>query len=218
MKKIASLLILLISALSLKAQDRNAVSAIFLYGNKVFDENGTYKGLGLSYQFNTVNNKADWPRLLNIKNINIEAAIYDMGNITGGSSLTDYDEKMKNTHYFGSNITLTGGVDIGLIDLSAFKLMFSPGLGVVYATKTYFNTHGINQVLGCHLNAMGTARLKLLVPVTDDVFFNFGAGLSHISNSNITCPNVGLNCLDTFIGLTQYIDYPKTTSPKFSLT
>ena len=217
MKKITLPLVFLFLTLCLNAQNRNAISMAVVYGNKVLDENGTYKGLNISYQFNTANNMADWTKQLNVKNINIEAGINDMSNITGGCNLTAYNAPIKNKSYLGSNITLTGGLDIGLIDLNRFKLMFSPGIGVAYATKTYFNTRGVNQMLGCHLNAMGTASIKLLIPVTNDVSVNMGAGISHISNSNTTCPNVGLNYVNSFIGITNYLGYATKTAPQFNV-
>ncbi len=217
MKKIALSLMLLALTSCLNAQDRNAISASFINGTRVINEGGTYKGVALSYQINTVNNRAEWTRILNVKNINVEATFYDMNNIVGGDNMTAYDSKLKNKDYFGSNIALSAGIDIGVFDNNAFKVMVSPGIGVMYATKTYFNTEGVNQVLGCHLNAMVSAKLKLLVPVTYNTCIQLSTGITHASNSNTNSLNVGLNRIESSIGLSQYLDYPQTNSPKLNL-
>ena len=183
----------------------------------VLDQCGTYKGVALSYQINTVSNNAEWTRMLNVKNINVEATFYDMSNVVGGDIMTAYDPKLQNKNYFGSDVTLSGGIDIGIFDNRAFKILFSPGIGVMYATKTYFNTGGVNQVLGSHFNYIESAKLKLLMPVTGDTYVQLGTGVTHASNSNTTSLNVGLNRLESFIGVAHYLDYHETNAPKFSL-
>jgi hypothetical protein len=201
----------------LDAQDRNALGVNLIYGANVLNQRVTYQGLGVSYNISTVNNKAEWTKILNVKSINIDAAFYDMCNISGGDNIMARDAILRNKGCFGNDFALSGSIDMGLIDLDAFKVLFSPGLGVVYSTKDYFTTRGVNHVLGCHVNEISSAKMKLVFPVTTNFYIYMGAGISHISNSNTTSPNIGLNRIESFIGITQGLDYPNNHAPKFSL-
>jgi hypothetical protein len=217
MNRITLLLLLLTITSCLNAQDRNVIGVNFIYGAKVLNQFGTYKGFGVSYNISTVNNKAEWTKILNVKNINIDAVFNDLGNIMQGGAIAAYDPKFRNKQCFGNSIALSGSIDVGLINSDAFKVLFSPGLGLIYYTKNYFNTGGVNQVVGCHLNAIGSATIKLVFPVTEDLSIQLGESVSHSSNSNTNSPNVGLDRIESFIGITQGLDYPNNHTPKFSL-
>jgi hypothetical protein len=155
--------------------------------------------------------------MLNVKSIVIEAAFNDMSNVRCGPTMAAYKHLFATGGYFGNHISLTGSIDIGIIKTDRFNVLLSPTVGLLYTTKNYFNTGGVNQLMGRPLNAISGVKLKFELPVTANTNLQVGADMAHISNSNTAQPNVGLNRISTFVGVFQNISYANTTTPKFSL-
>jgi len=212
-----ALIILLLMTYNLNAQDRNSISLNFINGNKILNQSGTYMGIGASYNLSTIGNYSAWIKMLNVENIVIDASFNDMNNITGGNSIVSHDFMLSNTGYFGYHLTLGGALDINLIEFKGLKLFFSPGMGVLYSTKDYFNTGSINQVMGGSLNLIVDGKFKLAIPVNHNSAIQVGADVSHVSNSGTAAPNVGLNRIQSFIGLTKYLGDAAKNIPKFSV-
>ena len=210
-------LLLLVSTFTMNAQDKNSVGVNFMYGAKMFGTQGAYNGVGINYNINTANYASEWTKILNVQNIAIEATLYDMSHISCGDAMTAYNIRFRDQGYFGNHIALSGGIDIRLINTNRFTLLFNPALGVLYSTKDYVTTNGVNQILGCHLNVIGSAKLKLDLPVTYKTHIQIGAGISHCSNSNTSLPNIGLNKIESFIGISQGLSLTNIRAPKFDL-
>lgn len=216
--KLKLMLLLLVATLGLHAQDRNTIGVNFMYGAKIMGAQGAYQGVGVNYNISTYNSDAEWVSLLKVQNITIDATLYDMSHITGGAAITAFDPKFRDQGYFGTHIALSGAMDIALLNSDGIKILFAPGLGVLYSTQDYNSTNGVNQVLGRHLNIIGSAKLKLDIPVSYNTHMQIGAGVAHCSNSNTSFPNVGLNKLESFIGITQALSSATGShTPKFSL-
>jgi hypothetical protein len=219
MKKGYALLLLLMTTFCLHAQNKSSIGVNFIYGPKIFDTKGTYKGIGVNYNISTVNNTAEWTKILNVENININATLYDLSDITACDRMASYIPKFCNKGYFGYDIALESGIDMRLANLSGVKLLFSPGLGLIYSTKDYASTGGVNQMLGRKLNIIGSAKLKLDIPVTEDTHIKIGTGFAHISNAGTAMPNNALNRIESFVGVTQGLSSPKINAngSKFKL-
>lgn len=214
--KVTLLILFLLLSPGLQAQ-QNAIGVNFIYGAKVMDQAGTYQGIGVSYVINTIYNEAQWARMLNVKNIVIEGSYNDMDKMRCGPAMAAYKPQFAIGGYFGKHISLTGSIDIGIIKTDEFNVLFSPTVGLLYTTKDYFNTGGVNQIMGTPLNAIAGAKLKVDLPVTANTNLQLGVDASHISNSSTGHPNVGLTRISTFIGVLRNISYANTTTPKFSL-
>ncbi|TSD62287.1 acyloxyacyl hydrolase [Inquilinus sp. KBS0705] len=217
MKAVPLFLLLLLVSFGLYAQGQNTIGVNYISGSKILNTKGTYTGYGVSYSINTINNQSAWTNMLNVENINIDATIYDLSNITAGDRMAAYNPKFSNKGYFGYDMAMAASVDIKLVNINGFKLYFSPGGGLIYSTKDYTNTHGVNQMLGHHLNLVGNANIKLALPLTENTSLKIGAGMSHVSNSNIKLPNIGLDRIETFIGVVKNVGYANESTPKFTL-
>nr|WP_294794313.1 acyloxyacyl hydrolase [uncultured Mucilaginibacter sp.] len=199
------------------AQNRNTIGANFMYGATMFGAQGAYNGVGINYNISTANSEAEWTKALNVENISIEATLYNMNGVSGGNALTAYNPEFRNNGYFGSHVAVSGGIDIRLLNTNGFKVLFAPGLGLLYSTKDYGATGGVNQVMGGRLNIISSAKLKLVFPVTHNTNLQIGAVVAHASNSNTSKPNVGLNKIESFIGVTHGLSSAPTRAPKFNL-
>jgi hypothetical protein len=215
--KIKLLLLFLLLSPCLQAQNRNAIGVNFIYGPKVIGQAGTYQGVGVSYIINTIYNEAQWARMLNVKSIVVDATFNDMENMRCGQAMAAYNPQFATEGYFGKHISLTGSIDIGIVKTDGFNILLSPTVGLLYSTKDYFNTGGVNQLIGTPLNALIGAKLKIELPVTANVNLQVGVGASHTSNSGTGHPNVGLTRISTSVGFLQNISYANVTTPKFCL-
>ncbi|MFD0749951.1 acyloxyacyl hydrolase [Mucilaginibacter calamicampi] len=220
LKSKLKLLLLLLAITSVSyAQNRNSIGANFMYGATMAATQGAYQGIGLNYNINVANSEAEWTSMLNVENITIDATLYNMGGVSGGNALTAFNPKFRETGYFGTHVALSGGLDIRLLNANGFKVLFAPGLGLLYSTKDYGTTGGVNQVMGGRLNIISSAKLKLVFPVTYNTSLQIGAVVAHSSNSNTSKPNVGLNKIESFIGITHGLSSAptRTHAPKFNL-
>jgi hypothetical protein len=215
--KLLLLSLLLLLSYCLQAQNNNAIGVNVIYGAKIIDQTGSYQGIGVSYIINTIYNEGEWARMLNVKSIAIEAAFNDMSNMRGGQTMTAYKPQFSAGGYFGKHISLTGSIDIGVIKTDGFRVLLSPTIGLLYSTKHYFNTGGVNQVMGAPINAIVGAKLKVELPISANTNLQVGADASHISNSSMAHPNVGLTRISTFVGILKNISYADITTPKFYL-
>ncbi len=215
--KVKLLLSLLILSAGAYAQNRNTIGANFMYGATMLATQGAYKGVGLNYNISMANSESEWPRMLNVENITIDATLYNMDGVSGGNALTAYNPKFSENGYFGNHVALSGGIDIRLANVNGFKVLVAPGLGLLYSTKDYSTTGGVNQVMGGRLNIISSAKLKLVFPVTYNTNLQIGAVIAHSSNSNTSKPNVGLNKIESFIGITHGLSSYNVRAPKFKL-
>jgi|GEM_PF-2319805 hypothetical protein len=215
--KIKLLLLFLLLSSCLRAQDKDAIGINFMYGAKVINQVGTYQGISVSYVVNTIYNEAQWARMLNVKSIVIEGAFNNMQNVSCGAAMASYKPMFASGGYFGNQLSLTGAIDMEVVKADGFNILLSPTMGLLYTTKDYFNTGGINQVMGSPLNVVVGAKLKFEMPVTANTRLQMGTEVSHISNSGTVHPNVGLDRISTFVGILQNISYANITTPKFSM-
>ncbi|MFD0750283.1 hypothetical protein ACFQZS_09035 [Mucilaginibacter calamicampi] len=215
--KLKLILLLLTVTSSVYAQNRNTIGANFMYGATMFGTQGAYKGIGINYNISTAKNESEWTRLLNVESISIDATLYNMNGVSGSDALTVYNPKFRDQGYFGNHIALSAGMDIRLININGVKVLLAPAFGVLYSDKDYVTTGGVNQVMGGRLNAISSAKLKLVLPVTYNTHLIIGAGIAHCSNSNTSHPNIGLNKVESFIGITQGLSSGNMRVPKFKL-
>ena len=91
-----------------------------------------------------------------------------------------------------------------------FQLSFRMASGIGYLTKKYERVENYkNNVIGSHLNAAIQLNLETRYKLSQHLYFNFNAGLTHFSNASFQTPNLGINNPSVNFGLTYQID--KTT-------
>jgi hypothetical protein len=217
-RKAKLLLSLFLLSAGAYAQNTNTIGANFMYGATMFGTQGAYKGVGINYNISTANYESEWTRVLNVENITIDATLYNMDGVSGSEALTAFNPKFKNNGYFGNHFALSGGIDIRLLNTNGFRVLLAPGVGLLYSTKDYATTGGVNQVMGGRINIISSAKLKLVFPVSYNTDLQIGAVVAHCSNSNTSKPNVGLNKVESFIGITHALSSVSSIRvPKFNL-
>jgi len=158
---------------------------------------GNFYGAELAYQLNMANNNADWARLFHVKDIGLVASYVNLGDI----SLTG---KHDTRGLFGSNYGIISCLDLLLFETDKINLIFSPGIGFVYSTQTFYTTD--NPIVGSHINLAFRAGLKLETPISSSTRIQAGVNFSHYSNASVQLPNDGLNNVYASLGVVRDIN------------
>lgn len=128
--------------------------------------------------------------------------------------------------YLGDNRMLGHAIapytflDIPLVRCPHFVLGLRPGVGVVFATKTYRNTvpeghmfqdtKDANQCIGSVFNLYLPEQIYMDFPIRNGWAITLGGGWQHISNGSTVQPNSGYNMFSAELGVryTPAKDYP----------
>lgn len=219
MKKILLLGVLLLlfgRRFSYAQNDQNAISISGIKGIKAFSTytsslQGGYDGFEVGYLINMQNNEVDWVKALQVNDIAIKASYENLQHIS-------FSNMPGTKGVFGNNYSLIAALDMTLLKLGGTKLIFSPGVGVGYATQDFYTTHNNNFVMGSHLNVEAKGELKIETPVFSGVSLQGGVSFWHISNSGMILPNCGLNGFSFSAGLIKEIAAgPENHTPTFAI-
>ncbi|HNP19941.1 MAG TPA: acyloxyacyl hydrolase [Fulvivirga sp.] len=92
------------------------------------------------------------------------------------------------------------------------QLQFKMGFGMGYTTNKYNpETNNKNNVISTDLTGAVLFQFGYQYQLTDKLFFNSSASVTHFSNGAIKKPNSGINIIATNLGLSYMIRYePKT--------
>lgn len=101
---------------------------------------------------------------------------------------------------FGQAYGLVAEMEFQLLRLGNLKLLFTPGVGLSYTNKTFFN-HPRNITFGSHFNEAIKADLGLELPINPNWSIAGGLGFLHLSNGGIIIPNGGLNTGNAYLQL-----------------
>lgn len=113
---------------------------------------------------------------------------------------------MGSKQHFGEQFTLYPYYALNIVKKKHFELNYQMGLGVTYATKKYDqNTNYQNLAIGSHFNIHYHADVIGQYKITNRIFANAGIAFSHISNANLSEPNVGLNFFTMYAGVSYGI-------------
>lgn len=107
---------------------------------------------------------------------------------------------------YGNELALTYFFKIYLLDRDKFKLYNRVGIGLSYVSKKYDpETNPTNIAVGSHLNIHFNAQFGGTFELTDKINLNAGLSFDHLSNANSSEPNIGMNSLTAFTGLSYYL-------------
>ena len=87
---------------------------------------------------------------------------------------------------------------------NSLNLNLRIGTGFAYVEKIYnAETNPLNQAFSTHLNAILNAQLQGIYKVSDTWSVFAGAGIMHISNGAYQMPNLGMNIIGLFTGISH---------------
>jgi len=204
---ISFLLLFLCGSNKASAQsDPNSISLTPLASLSIFapDGNlqGSFYGGEAAYQLNMADNNVEWIRLLHVQDISFTAAWLNLQGIYNGG--TAASRGMPGNTYAALTI-----VDMSFLHAGSTRFFFSPGIGLAYATQTYY-INNYNPHVGSHINLAVQAGVKLETPVFPSTRLTLGVDFFHYSNSAFKLPNDGINNINTTIGLVRDL---KLTGP-----
>ncbi|WP_448703002.1 acyloxyacyl hydrolase [Mucilaginibacter sp. AW1-3] len=194
--------------------NKNSLELSAFTGLSIFSAEGNTLGgkpYGLEgvYHINMADNKADWVRMLNIRDVSIALSYRNMGQVY----LT---KKTNTTGFLGDYIGAVSRLDIVLAKAGRTEFLLVPGFGFGYATQTYY-TDARNVLVGSHINFTAQIGAKVLTPIGSSTRLVGGLDLYHYSNAAFKNPNDGINSVNFSLGIDHDISAqaPPTAQKQF---
>ncbi|MCB0397586.1 MAG: acyloxyacyl hydrolase [Flavobacteriales bacterium] len=107
-----------------------------------------------------------------------------------------------NNKVFGHELALTYFFRVNIATWNRLRLYQRIGIGLGYVNKKYHvNDNYLNVATGSHLNIHFNMRFGLDYKLTDRLNLNTGLSFDHFSNANTVKPNLGINYVTGFTGL-----------------
>lgn len=120
--------------------------------------------------------------------------------------LSLFYSSLGNSKVFGNELALTYFFKICLLERYKFKLYNRIGIGLSYVSKRFdLETNPSNIAVGSHLNIHFNAQFGGAYKLSEKVNLNAGLSFDHLSNANTSEPNIGMNSLTAFAGLSYYL-------------
>jgi len=113
-----------------------------------------------------------------------------------------YFTTMGSKKYLGDQYSVYPYFHSNILRRNKFELGYQMGVGISYATKKYDATNNyLNLAIGSHLNIHYHADLLAQYQLNNSLSFHSGIAFSHISNANLSEPNVGINISGFYAGI-----------------
>ncbi len=123
-----------------------------------------------------------------------------------------YYSSLGNDNVLGKSFALNYFFRVNFINKKRFQLYNQTGMGIGYLTKHFdLEDNYMNVGIGSHVNAHFNLRLGSNFKLTPKFDAQFGLSFDHFSNANSHDPNLGINLVTGFAGLTYRVG---TTTPK----
>ncbi len=107
-----------------------------------------------------------------------------------------------NDDILGREIAITYFFKVYLLSKNRFRLFNRIGIGIGYVTRKFdLEDNYLNVATGSHFNMHFNLRLGANYRLSDKFELNTGISLDHFSNANTSEPNLGINYLTAFGGL-----------------
>lgn len=109
---------------------------------------------------------------------------------------------------FGQAIAANYFFRINIIDRKRFRLFNRMGIGIGYLTKVHSfenNPENKNVAIGSHFNIHYNCRFGMLYNISQRFNANLGVSFDHFSNANTSEPNIGLNILTAYTGVSYLL-------------
>ena len=120
--------------------------------------------------------------------------------------LSLFYSSLGNDDVFGREISTNLFFKVNLIYKEKFKLYNQLGVGLGYVNKVFdLNDNYMNVAVGSHVNLHFNYRLGCNFEFIKKTKINLGISFDHFSNANTSEPNLGINYLTAFAGLSYTI-------------
>jgi hypothetical protein len=154
------------------------------YSNLLYIVNKPVQGFAMNLSKKT-RGKNDWETIYNYPEY--------------GLSL--YYSTLGNNQIHGKEFGIIPYFRMNIISRNRFNFFNETGLGLGYVTKTFDENNYLNIAVGSHLNLHFGLKFGVSYKVADRLQANAGIGFDHFSNANSRNPNLGLNWVTTFAGI-----------------
>lgn len=122
-----------------------------------------------------------------------------------------YFTTMGSKEHFGNQFSLYPYYGLNIMRRKNFELGYQMGVGISYATKKYSPDQNYqNLAIGSHFNLHYHADLIAQYHLHNNFFIHGGITFTHISNANLSEPNVGINTCAVFTGVGWAFGAPDT--------
>ncbi|MES2703763.1 MAG: acyloxyacyl hydrolase [Bacteroidota bacterium] len=115
---------------------------------------------------------------------------------------------------YGRAISVYPNIELRLAKGKSFEWTVRLGEGVAYITRIYGRdepSDTINKAISSHINGYSSVMTDVRWRISDHLDLQAGLNLTHISNSSLRKPNLGVNLYGAHIGLRYF---PVTSRPK----
>lgn len=213
MKKIALLAIAVCCFVSIQAQTRYTAHPYFVRGN-------VQQGVLLpEYAFMSYLTD-DYTRgfEINILKQTSGKSIWHQLYRYPGFGMSFHYTTLGSREYFGNQYSLYPYFSMNILRRKKFELNYQMGVGVAYATKKYLPDNNYqNLAIGSHFNIHYHADMIAQYQAGKRIFLNTGLAFSHISNANLSEPNVGLNLFSIYAGVSYAFGKPDSSGGNFNM-
>lgn len=115
--------------------------------------------------------------------------------------LSAYWSTLGSADYYGQQFALYPYYALNLINKSKFRFDYQMGVGAAYVTKKFNQFENYQNVaIGSHVNIHFHADLVTAFKLNDRNQLELGLSFAHVSNANLSEPNVGLNWTSLWLG------------------
>jgi hypothetical protein len=115
--------------------------------------------------------------------------------------ISAYWSTLGSAEYYGQQFALYPYYALNLIHKNRFRFDYQMGVGAAYVTKKFHQYENYSNVaIGSHFNIHFHADLVTSFKVNDRNQLELGLSFAHVSNANLSEPNVGLNWSSLWLG------------------
>jgi hypothetical protein len=120
--------------------------------------------------------------------------------------LSFFYSNLGNDKLIGKSLALNYFFRINFINRKRFQVFNQTGMGLGYLTKKFDLIENYQNVgIGSHWNAHFNLRLGTNFKLTEKIDSQLGLSFDHFSNANSADPNLGLNLITAFAGVTYRV-------------
>jgi hypothetical protein len=199
-KQLLSFIIIITSITFVKAQiapENHSIILKPIFGTHVNNDQGhlfqdQITGFDAAYFKDISQNSDKWIGFSGAKSYGIGFVFRNLSKLKGAQDTS--------ANAFGQVYGLVAQMDFQLFKVGKAKFNFTPGVGLGYTNKYYYNNTK-NRFLGSPINETIKADLGMELPMSKYVDLLVGFGFLHVSNGGATVPNGGLNTVNVYLGL-----------------
>jgi hypothetical protein len=112
-----------------------------------------------------------------------------------------YYSTLGNNDIHGREFAINPFFRMNIISRHQFNFFNETAFGLGYITKTFSEKNYLNIAVGSHLNLHFALKFGANYKIADKLQLNAGIGFDHFSNANTRNPNLGINWVSSFAGV-----------------